>query len=193
MSVIIIKRHFDTIVKQCGERLPFEAGGFLGGKGNIVLGVFPVPNVADLSDVVLGMGGAKGVFQHAKWDIIRVTSFFAKYDMQLIGLYHSHPQRNVPIPSRQDVISHQLEHLRMMLIVSVQDPENIRMAAYSVSPKFAREKLLVVKDNAIQKYLNKYLIEKDIKKTAEDYIGRIKGLEKRVVQILSEYDEPKKD
>ena len=193
MAIIIIKRHFDTIVKHCRDTYPSEAGGFLGGKGNIILGIFPVPNVANFSLKSIGTGEDREVFSHSSWDIIKVTEFFKKYDIDLIGLYHSHPNRELPIPSKQDLIAHRLENIRIMMIVSLTADKKARVAAYETAPGLSREKLTVVRDEAIHKYLKPYLIQKDIGKSVEEYLKEMKKLEKRIGSIISEHGEKKRN
>ena len=180
MAIIIIKRHFDKIVKHCVDSYPNEAGGFLGGLGGIVLGIFPVPNTA------VFWGVEKVSFKWADWDIIKVTEFFNKYHMKLFGFYHSHPRTALPIPSHKDVATHRQMNLPVMMIVSLTDPKDTKVATFEVFPAFAKKKLAVVKDGSIGKYLREVLQKLELKRSASRYVQEITKLEGGVSNILSQ-------
>jgi proteasome lid subunit RPN8/RPN11 len=175
MAVVIIKRHFLKIVKHCGECHPAEAGGFLGGKGDVVLGIFPIPNAAYSTSM-----DEKKKFQWAPWDVSRVAGLFEKYDIDIIGFYHSHPNRAVPIPSKEDVKAHKLYNLRIMMIVSLGKGD-ARIGTFTVANKLEREKLKVIEDRVI----TKYLVKLDRKKSSAKHIQEMQRLEKLASKVLS--------
>ena len=189
MAIIITKRHFDKIIQHCKDYYPAEAGGFLGGKENVVLGIFPLPNLS----YMYGVGAEKTSFKLADWDTIRTNEFFKQHNMDLIGFYHSHPTRELPIPSHKDFTAQRARHLRIMMLVSLADLKETKVATFTVIPRFSREKIKVIKDDAI----NKYLLEMDIKKSAEEYLREEQKLEGRAAEIIAEiimrYEKDEKD
>lgn len=177
MAIIITKRQFDRIIKHCIDSYPAEGGGFLGGKENIVLGIFPIPNLAFMKFT------EKEQFFWADWDILKVHTFFNKYDLKVMGFYHSHPTSELPVPSPEDIKAHQIYHLKTMMIISLADLKSTRAAIFHVNSKVKSEKLTVIKDKAI----NKYLLKFDIKKSTDNYLQEMLKLEKRIGEIVKKY------
>ncbi len=175
MAIIITKTHFDKIIKHCKEYFPAEAGGFLGGKGDVILGIFPIPNMVYMH----GTGEERKKFQWGDWDIIRITEFFKEHNMDLIGFYHSHPDVNIPIPSHKDFESLRARFIKKMMIVSMNKLRNTKVAIFTILPKYVKEKLVVIKDEAIKKYL----IEFDKEKVNNNYFKEMQKLEDRVSKI----------
>lgn len=182
MSVVMIKRQFDKIIGHVKGAFPTEAGGYLGGLENIILGIFPVVNYAPInySDKEI----SKEIFESTMADRRKASEFFENYGMEVVGFYHSHPLRNMPIPSHEDIKAHRMLRERIMVVVSLAASDSAKISAFSTLPQLKREKLIVVKNNSIQKYLNRYLVKHDIEHSAEDYIASIEKLEKRVASIL---------
>jgi len=157
----------------------------LGGKENIILGIFPLPNLS----FMYGVGAEKVSFKWADWDISKVYNYFKAHAMDLLGFYHSHASGDLPIPSHLDVLTHQKFHLKVMMIISLANLKSTKVAAFSPLPQLTREKLTVIKDGAI----DKYLLELDIKKSARQYLEEEEKLEKRVNEIISEVIEKYKE
>jgi proteasome lid subunit RPN8/RPN11 len=183
MAIIITERQFNKIIKHCTDSYPAEAGGFLGGKGNVILGIFPIPNLAFMRFT------EKEQFFWADWDILKVHTFFDKYDLNVLGFYHSHPTSELPVPSHNDIQAHQVYHLKIMMIISLADLKSTKAAAFLVDSKVKSENLTVIKDNA----LNKYLLKFDIKESADKYIQEMQKLEKRVGEIVKKFRKEEKE
>jgi len=177
MDLIIVKRHFDLIVEHCRSNYPAEAGGFLGGIGNLILGVFPVPNFAYM------YFSEKDEFGVSEQDNLRANQFFEEYKMQVLGFYHSHPTSPLPVPSHQDLTAQGMRNLYVMMVVSLADLKSTKVATYIMSGMNPIKQILrVIKDEAV----NKYLLELDIQKTKQNYLAEIEKLDKRVKGILSQ-------
>ncbi|MFA4966829.1 MAG: Mov34/MPN/PAD-1 family protein [Candidatus Margulisiibacteriota bacterium] len=140
-------KHFNTIVQHCLNYLPYEAGGFLGGRENVILGIFPLNNFA-------GFEG-KDKFEVASYMSASVYEYFAKNKIQVIGFYHSHPDRNLPIPSQQDVHASLITPgVKLNMIVSINDILDVNVALYeTINEKPIKQIIKIVRDGAIDKYL----------------------------------------
>ena len=44
MDFSITQRHYDIIIEQVGKNYPYESGGFIGGKDNLISAIYPVMN-----------------------------------------------------------------------------------------------------------------------------------------------------
>lgn len=178
MDLIIIERHFKLILEHCRDNYPAEAGGFLGGTGNLILGVFPVPNFAFIEFK------EKHEFGIAEADCLRANQFFEEYKMDVLGFYHSHPSSPMPIPSRQDVIAQAARSLRVMMVISLADLKDVNAATFEVMGSSLKElPLKIIPDEDI----NKYLLELDIEKQKQNYQLEAQKLEKRVQEILKHH------
>ena len=175
MDLIIIKRHFDLIITHCRDNYPAEAGGFLGGIGNLILGVFPVPNFAFIEF------REKHEFGIAETDCLRANQFFEEYKMNTLGFYHSHPSSQLPVPSKQDITAQTVRALRLMMVVSLADLNSTKVATYFMSGTTPVKQILTV---AKEEAINKYLLELDIERQKMNYLLEMKKLDARVEQIL---------
>ncbi len=146
MYVITLK-HFNTIVQHCLDYLPYEAGGFLGGRENVILGIFPLNNFT-------GFEG-KEKFEVASYMSASVYEYFAKNKIRVIGFYHSHPDRGLPIPSRQDIFTSQvMPDINLNMIVSINKLFDVNVALFeTVNAKPVKHAIKVVKDSTIDQYL----------------------------------------
>jgi len=144
---IITVKHFHTIVQHCLDYLPYEAGGFLGGRENVILGIFPLNNFA-------GFEG-KEKFEVASYMSSSVYEYFRKNKMQVIGFYHSHPDRDLPIPSKQDVLASLVTPgIKFNMIVSINDLLDVNTALFeTINGKPVKQAIKVIKDSAIDQYL----------------------------------------
>lgn len=95
-ELVIIKRQFKIINQQIVDNYPYETGGFFGGKGNMILGVYPIANMNYGSE-------AKKTFSISEDDIYYAQRFFKDNNLNIIGMYHSHPN-GAAMPSKQDMV-----------------------------------------------------------------------------------------
>lgn len=115
----ITKRQFDLIMNQAQACFPQEAGGILGGREDVILGVLPVFNQY-LYDRTKTFGMTAD-------DIDRGYRFLAKYNLEYYGVYHSHP-KGIPYPSKEDLSHNQ----RYLFIISLADRYNPVLMAWEV-------------------------------------------------------------
>jgi proteasome lid subunit RPN8/RPN11 len=131
---IITERQYKIIMQQAQAAYPQEAGGFLGGRDNTILGVLPVANKV-LKD-------RTEVFGIIAEDIDRAFHFLVKHKLEFLGVYHSHP-KGVPIPSPQDLSHHQ----KYLFIVGLQDRYNPELYAWRVEEgKVYAENIKIISD-----------------------------------------------
>jgi len=144
---IMTVKHFHTIVQHCLDYLPYEAGGFLGGKENVILGIFPLNNFA-------GFEG-KEKFEIASYMSNSVYEYFSMNKMHVIGFYHSHPDRNLPIPSKQDILaSLVMPGMKLNMIVSINDELDVNVGLFeTINHDPIKQVIKVVRDGAIDQYL----------------------------------------
>ena len=116
----ITKRHYDIIIKQVQQNFPYESGGFVGGKDNVITAILPSFN-QDISNKT-------NVFAITREDIDRAHLFFEKHGLEYYGTYHSHP-KGPAIPSEQDLKNIQ----KQLFIISLMDFDNPDFAAYLVT------------------------------------------------------------
>ena len=131
----ITERHYKIIIDQVQKNYPYESGGFIGGKDNVISAIYPVMN-QDISNKT-------DVFAIFPQDIERAHLFFNKHGLEYYGTYHSHP-KGEPIPSKQD-----LSHIQKYLfIISLRDFNNPDFAAYEVTgvQKADRVALRIISD-----------------------------------------------
>lgn len=115
----ITRHQYDLIMHHVQSCYPQEAGGILGGKDGLILGVLPIPNkfLYDRTEV----------FAITADDIDRAYAFLAKYNLDYLGVYHSHP-KGIPYPSEEDLKHNQLYHF----IIGLLDRYNPEFAAYEI-------------------------------------------------------------
>ncbi len=139
---IIIRRHYELILRQTVMNYPEESGGLLGGRHGVILGVYPVFNWAEKNVKFREFGLSKEDLQKAR-------EFFTLHDLDYVGTYHSHP-KGVPYPSAQDLSHKQEKHL---MIVGLQDPHNPVVAIYENKGGHAvPERLKLIEDQDIAYY-----------------------------------------
>ncbi len=144
---IITAKHFHTIVQHCLDYLPYEAGGFLGGRENVILGIFPLSNFA-------GFEG-KEKFEVASYMSSRVYEYFNMNKISVIGFYHSHPDRDFPIPSKQDILASLIAPgVKINLLISINKLLDVNVALFeTIKEKPVKQTIKVVRDSAIDQYL----------------------------------------
>jgi len=107
----VSQRHYDLIIKQGYDNLPYETGGFLGGKKGVITAILPTFNKDwDVN---------KDVFALEDADIKRAYAFFQKHQVDYYGVYHTHPT-GVAYPSEADIATNQRYHF----IISYSDSSN---------------------------------------------------------------------
>jgi len=115
----ITKRQYDLIMNQAQACYPQEAGGILGGKENVILGVLPLFNQF-LYDRTVTFGITED-------DIERGYRFLEKNGLEYYGIYHSHP-KGVPFPSKEDLSHGQRFHF----IIGLSNRYNPELYAWEV-------------------------------------------------------------
>jgi len=115
----ITRHQYDLIMHHVQSCYPQEAGGILGGKGDLILGVLPIPNkfLYDRTEVFAITGD----------DIDRGFAFLRQHDLEYLGVYHSHP-KGALYPSEEDLKHNQKYHF----IVSLADRYNPEFVAFEI-------------------------------------------------------------
>src|SRR3989339_2213373 len=113
----ITQHQYDIILRQALENLPYECGGFLGGKENKILGVLPTINK--------NYNNSTDFFIIDSDDILRAHEFFNKHNLQYLGVYHTHPH-GLPEPSEQDLKNIQ----KFLFIIGLKNPSNPEFNAF---------------------------------------------------------------
>ncbi len=189
MPITIIQRHYNKIIAHCIESFPSEGGGFIGGRDRLVLGIFPVPNFE------LWFHRDRRAFMWDDFSRNRAYSLFKGYDMDIIGLYHSHPN-GIALPSQSDFAAHKEYGLQIALIAGVSDRKLTKIEAFSLPKndadpneyppdRFVREKLEIIEDIDLDAYIAEKELQAEIQQSATQYLEQEQALEKRVEQILS--------
>ena len=107
----ITEKHYETIVKQGHDNLPYETGGFLGGRSDgLVTAILPIYNKHD--------DGKTDNFVFNSYDLESAHKFFKKHEVFYFGMYHTHPT-GVAYPSPEDIQSGQRFHF----IICYENPK----------------------------------------------------------------------
>jgi len=118
---------------------PYEAGGFLGGKENNILGVLPVPNKKV---------GGRDEFSLWEDDFGRAYTFFEKHNLELAGVYHTHPG-GIAYPSDQDIKATSQKRMKYMFIIGMADRYKPDLRVYTISGGVVEIPIRVVSDKGI--------------------------------------------
>ena len=133
----ITNKHYQILIKQGFDNLPYETGGFVGGNNGIITGILPTFNK--------DWDQNKDVFKIDDSDMQRAYSFFAKHKLKFFGIYHTHPT-GIAYPSDADINTGQRFHF----IISYRDQNNPDFRVYQViNQKPIEIKLTIIKDSAI--------------------------------------------
>lgn len=189
MSITIIRRHYEKIISHCIDSYPSECGGFIGGRENLILGIFPVPNFE------LWFHRDRRAFMWDEFSKNQAYSIFKGHDMGIIGLYHSHPN-GIALPSHSDFTAHKEYGLQIALILGVLDRKLTEISAFSLPQEddgphenppdqFLTEKLEIIEDIDLDAYIAEKELQAEVQKSAAQYLAQEKNLEKRVAEILS--------
>ncbi len=116
----IPKSVFNGMVEHAKKESPLECCGILGGKGHRVEKAFELQN-AEKSPIRYSM---------APQDQLRVFEEMEKGAMEMVAIYHSHPQ-TIPFPSETDV---KLAFYPEMtsIIISLKEEENPVVKAFRI-------------------------------------------------------------
>lgn len=189
MSITIIRRHYEKIIAHCIDSHPSECGGFVGGRGKLILGIFPVPNFE------LWFHRDRRAFFWDDFSKNQAYGLFKGYNMDIVGLYHSHPN-GIALPSHSDFVAHKEYDLQIALIAGVIENKLTNIAAFSLPQKdddplefppdeFVPEHLEIIEDVDLDGYIAEKQIQAEIQKSADQYLAQEQALEKRVAEILS--------
>ena len=131
----ITNKHYQTLIKQGFDNLPYETGGFVGGKDGVITGILPTFNK--------DWDNSTDVFKIDDTDMQRAHSFFAKHNLKFFGIYHTHPT-GIAYPSEADINTGQRFHF----IISYRDQSNPDFRVYLIENKKPIEiKLTVIADS----------------------------------------------
>jgi [CysO sulfur-carrier protein]-S-L-cysteine hydrolase len=93
-KVIIDSSQIEELYAHARECSPRECCGLIGGKGNKVTTVYRVENVAT---------DPRTAYEVAPEELFSVQRRMRDKDEKLLGIYHSHPLSNSPVPSETDI------------------------------------------------------------------------------------------
>ena len=125
-------------MQQAQSKYPHETGGVLGGRDNTILGVLPIANKE--------MENMHHTYGLSHDDIGRAENFLKKYNLEFMGVYHTHPG-GVPFPSAQD-LSHGLKHL---FIVGLANRYNPELRAFTVDGQYLiQEPIEIISDQGVK-------------------------------------------
>lgn len=131
----ITNKHYQILLKQGLDNLPYETGGFVGGKDGLITGILPTFNK--------DWDQNTDVFKIDNTDMQRAHSFFEKHNIKFFGIYHTHPT-GIAYPSEADISTGQRFHF----IISYKDQNNPDFRVYQVENNKPKEiKLTVVSDS----------------------------------------------
>ncbi|MBI60756.1 hypothetical protein CL657_06040 [bacterium] len=170
----IIEKHYKTLIKQGLDNLPYETGGFVGGKNGQIQAILPTFNKDwDVN---------KDVYTLHNEDIQRAHTFFHKHGLTYYGVYHTHPN-GIPYPSEADIATKQRYHF----IISFKEQEFTGFNCFRIDNNVPMQlPLVVISDNGFQ--------SKDIKNNAiqndRNILSDEDDLNKRMHNILD--DKPNK-
>ena len=170
----ISKRHYDLVIKQAYDNHPQECGGFLGGKDDKILAVFPIFNQH--------LYNKTDTFAVSSEDVTRAHAFFQKHGLNYFGVYHTHPNATAE-PSAQD-----LNHIqRYMFIIGMVQFKQPDFAAYSVTGKQYKRLPLEIVDhqNVVDIQSGSSADSKaPPKQVQSSYIEEINTLDSQLNQVL---------
>ena len=177
----ITQKHYDTIIKQGYKNLPYESGGFLGGKDGLITAIMPIYNKHWVDEIKTDN------FVFFDDDILRAKLFFQKHDLDYYGLYHTHPV-GVAYPSQADIDSGQQFHF----IISYRDQKKPDLAAFQVHQgKVTQLQIKVVSNQGFTS-----LSEKDerpvIKTIHKDPDSEREALNEKIGGMISDDEDKKK-
>ncbi len=131
--------HWQQIVHHVLSDVTVEACGLLGGVGRQVLRVFPVPNVAsDPTKAYL-------VEPHEQ---IRVFLTLEELNMDLVGIYHSHPPGSRTDPSPTDLVQWYYSDAVYVIVVPSVENKIVSLRAFVRGEEGLAEVAVIVSPDA---------------------------------------------
>ena len=173
----ITKRHYDIIIKQGYDNLPQEAGGFLGGKDNVIQAIQPIFNQH--------LFNKTDTFQFTSDDVYRAHQFFKKHKLEYYGMYHTHPN-GIAYPSQADIDTGHKYHF----IISFRDQENPDFAAFEIKGKQPIHiPLKVIEDKSfnVKDIMNNNVSKSSGPKTQEEEASHLN----EIIETIKEDKKPK--
>ncbi len=167
-SFKITEKHYATIIKQGTDNLPYETGGFLGGKDGIICGLLPTFNK--------DWDQNKDVYALHDADIHRAYEFFNKHNLTYYGVYHTHP-KGIAYPSDADIATKQQYHF----IIAYKDPQNPVFNAFRIEGKHPIQLPLKVIPN---KGYTSIIKDRDILKQREQDKEEAEKLSERIHNVI---------
>jgi len=172
---IITNRQYDLIMHQAQACYPQEAGGILGGRENVILGVLPVFNQF-LYDRTKTFGMTAD-------DIDRGYRFLAKHDLEYYGIYHSHP-KGIPYPSREDLSHNQRYHF----IISLADRYNPILMAWEVAGSQIIQVPIQIVDEGLVEQMYLSPEKPSISEAAPDEMTKLAGMISDIIEGKIRYN-----
>ncbi|RAP29846.1 hypothetical protein DID78_03120 [Candidatus Marinamargulisbacteria bacterium SCGC AG-343-D04] len=170
-EVRILQKHYNTLIKQGFDNLPYESGGFLGGKEGTILAILPTFNKDwDVN---------KDVFALHDADMQRAHSFFQKHNCEYFGVYHTHPE-GIAYPSEQDINTGQKYHF----IISYKNKDQPEFKVFEIINRVPKNLPLLVIPN--EGFSSKELKGKKKNGQEEVRTSEKEGLENRIWNIIDD-------
>jgi len=179
---IITKRQYELIMHQAQACYPQEAGGILGGRENVILGVLPVFNQF-LYDRTKTFGMTAD-------DIDRGYRFLEKYNLEYYGIYHSHP-KGIPYPSKEDLSHNQRYHF----IISLADRYNPILMAWEVEKGEIIQVPIQIVDESLVEQMCLTPEKPSLSEAAPDEMTKLAGMINDIIEgrIVYQKEAPKWD
>lgn len=169
-EIRILQKHYNTLIKQGFDNLPYETGGFLGGKDGTVLAILPTFNK--------DWDQNKDVFKLYLDDVTSAHTFFKKHNCEYFGVYHTHP-KGVAYPSESDINTGQRYHF----ILSYKNEDQPEFKAYEIINKIPKPLPLLVIPN--QGFASKDLAGKGVSVKDKEKAEQ-EDLENRIWNIIDD-------
>lgn len=165
----ILKKHYETILKQGLDNYPQEVGGFLGGKDGTIMGIQPLFNTH--------LFNKTDTFEFTQEDVIRAHEFFKKHNLDYYGLYHTHP-KGIAYPSKADIDTGHKYHF----ILSLRNQEKPDFRAYAIQNKQPIEvPLIKISDKG---FSSKEELTQGVKKEVSALKGKMPNFENQEIEKL---------
>ncbi|RAP27362.1 hypothetical protein DID74_00695 [Candidatus Marinamargulisbacteria bacterium SCGC AG-333-B06] len=170
----ITEKHYKTLIKQGLDNLPYETGGFLGGKKGQIQAILPTFNK--------DWDQNKDVYALANEDIQRAHAFFKKHGLIYYAVYHTHPN-GIPYPSEADIATGQQYHF----ILSYKDDKFEAFNCFRIDNRVPTQlPLRVIPDKGFDSKELKKKVPLNNKETKQDVISDEDDLNQRMHNILDD-------
>ena len=122
------------LINYAKQGFPFEIVGFLFGRNNEVTELLPVENLAK---------NKERRFEINPLDYLRAENYAIHHDLELIGIYHSHPDHPA-IPSSTDLVFAQEGF--SYPIISVQASGEVQINAWQLEEGRFKQQFITIKN-----------------------------------------------